>query len=316
MSSSPFVGIDVAKATLDIASEGDTQTSRVSNDILGRRRVVGCLQRLMPQLVVLEASGGYEQALLETLWAAHIPVIRVNPRSVRDFARASGRLAKTDAIDAQVLAQFGRVMALEAVQAPDPVRQEVAQLQARRTDLVSLRVAELNRLQQTANPLVQAGIERLIVWLTTEVQALERHMDALISADPELCRHARLLRSVPGIGPCTARLLLGALPELGQVSSKEIAALVGVAPFNQDSGRMRGKRTIRGGRAAIRSGLYMAVVTAKRFNPVVRAFHARLVAAGKAPKLATVACIRKLVVILNAMVRDGTAWQPASSETA
>jgi transposase len=305
----------VASASLELAVEGDTLTTQVSNDLLGRRRLVRRLQRLRPQLVVLEASGGYEQALLEALWNAQLPVIRVNPRVVRDFARGLGRLAKTDAIDAQVLVQFGRLRALTAAPPPPPVRLELAQLQARRADLVSLRVAETNRRKQTTNPAVVASIEGVIACLAAEEQALETRMDELIAADAELCRQACLLRSVPGIGAGTVRLLLGALPELGQVSAKEIAALVGVAPFNHDSGRLRGKRAIQGGRAGVRSGLYMAVLSATRHNPVIRSFHARLEAGGKAPRVALVACIRKLVVILNAMLRADTPWQAPAWST-
>lgn len=316
MSTQPIVGIDVASASLAVALEGDALTTQVRNDLLGRRRLVQRLQRLQPQLVVLEASGGYEQALMEALWTAQLPVIRVNPRMVRDFARGLGRLAKTDAIDAQLLVQFGRLRALQAAAPPAPLRLELAQLQARRADLVSLRVAEMNRGKQTTNALVVASIERVIAGLAAEEQALEARMDELIAADAELCRQARLLRSVPGIGAGTVRLLLGALPELGQVSAKEIAALVGVAPVNHDSGRLRGKRAIQGGRAAVRSGLYMAVLSATRYNPVIRSFYARLAASGKAPRLALVACIRKLVVILNAMLRTATPWHaPAWSTT-
>lgn len=315
MPSLPIVGIDVAKATLEVAVEGEPLTAQVSNDLVGRRRLIRQLQHHTPQLVVLEASGGYEQALLEACWQAALPVVRVNPRAVRDFARATGRLAKTDAIDARLLVRFGRLMALEAMAPADPVRQELAQLQARRTALVALRVAEQNRRQQSPHLVVQASLERVIAGLTDEIKRLDVAMDGLIATDAGLHQQAQLLRSVPGIGPGTVRVLLGMLPELGQVSSKAIAALVGVAPFNHDSGRLRGQRAIRGGRAAVRSALYMAVVTATRHNPVIRSFHARLVARGKAPRVAATACIRKLVVILNTMVRDGTPWQAPVWET-
>lgn len=316
MDPQPIVGIDVASVSLEVAVEGDPLTTQVRNDRPGRRRLVRRLQRLQPQLVVLEASGGYEHALLEALWNAQLPVIRVNPRVVRAFARGLGQLAKTDAIDAQVLVRFGRLRALQAAAPPAPVRRELAHLQARRADLISLRVAETNRRKQTSNPVVVASIEGVIACLAAEEQALEAHMDALIAGDAELCRQARLLRSVPGIGAGTVRLLLGALPELGQVSAKQIAALVGVAPFNHDSGRLRGKRAIGGGRAAVRSGLYMAVWSATRHNPVIRSCYVRLAAGGKAPRVALVACIRKLVVILNAMLRDDTPWHTPAWSTA
>lgn len=316
MEQGPMIGIDVAQATLEVAIEGQTTTQTVPNTLAGHRRLVRQFQQQPATLVVLEASGGYEQAFMDACWAAAIPIVRVNPRQVRDFAKASGQLAKTDAIDAQVLARFGRVMALEAQAPPRPEQRELAQLQARRTDLVRLRVAEQNRLQQTAHPAVQASIEQVIACLRAEEAALEAQMDAVITADPEFGQQAQLLRSVPGIGAGTVRVLLAGLPELGQASPKALAALVGVAPFNHDSGRKRGQRAIGGGRAAVRHGLYLAVWTAKQHNPVIRAFHERLVAGGKPTRVAEVACIRKLVGILNAMVRDGMCWQPREATTA
>lgn len=315
MCSSPIVGIDVAKATLEVAVEGEALTTQVPNDLLGRRRLLRQLQQRTPQVIVLEASGGYEQALLEACWQAALPVVRVNPRAVRDFGRATGRLAKTDAIDARLLVRFARLLAVEAAAPPHPLRQELAQLQACRSDLVAQRVAAHNRRQHTTNATVQASSERVIACLNAEIAQLEAAMDQLIASAPELARQAQLLRSVPGVGAGTVRVLLGMLPELGQASGREIAALVGVAPFNHDSGRLRGQRAIRGGRAAVRTALYMAVVTAKRHNPVIQACYAGLVARGKAPRVATVACMRKLVVLLNAMLREGTPWQPPATAT-
>jgi len=310
MERAPVVGIDVALEHLEVAVEGRPTTTQVRNDLDGRRRLVRQLQQLQPHLVVLEASGGYEQALMDALWAAQIPLARVNPRLVREFARASGRRAKTDALDAQVLVRFGRVMEVAAQAPPSPARRELAQLQARRDALVRLRVAEMNRRKQTPHPDIQTGIERVLACLVAEERAVEAAMDALLAADPELHQQAQILGSVPGIGPGNVRSLLGALPELGHASAKEVAALVGVAPFNHDSGRLRGQRAIGGGRAAVRHGLYMAVRSAKQHNPVIRSFYERLVAGGKPPRVAEVACIRKLVGILNAMLRDGTLWQP------
>lgn len=310
METAPIVGIDVALAHLDVALEGTLTTTRCSNDVAGRRRLIRQLQARSPRLVILEASGGYEQALLDDLWAAHLPVARINPWKVRQFAKASGQLAKTDSLDAHVLVRFGRVMEVAAQLPPSPARQELAQLQAHRTDLVTQRVAALNRRKQTPHPHVQASLERVIAGFEAEERAVEAAMDAVVANDPELQVEAQLLASVPGIGPGNVRLLLGSLPELGQASPKELAALVGVAPFNHDSGRKKGQRAIGGGRAAVRHGLYMAVRSAKRHNPVIQVFYERLVAEGKAPKVAEVACIRKLLGILNAMVRDGTAWQP------
>ena len=310
MESSPVIGIDVALAHLDVAVEGQAGTFQVPNDVGGRRRLVRQVQQLQPHLIVLEASGGYEQALMDTLWAAQLPLARVNPRMVREFARASGRRAKTDALAAALLVRFGRVMAVAAQAPPSPARQELAQLQAHRTDLVQLRVAQMNRRQQTPHRQLQASIDRVIACLVAEERAVEAAMERLIAADPELCQQAQMLGSVPGIGVGNVRVLLGALPELGQASAKELAALVGVAPFNHDSGRKRGQRAIGGGRAAVRTSLYMAVRSAKRHNPVMRAFYEHLVAQGKPVRVAEVACMRKLVGILNAMLRDGTLWQP------
>jgi transposase len=316
MRTAPLIGIDVARRTLEVAVEGQATTTQSANDVAGRRRLVQRLQRLAPELVVLEASGGYEQALLEALWAAALPTLRVNPRPVRDFARARGRLAKTDVLDAHNLVAFGRALQLQAQTPPSPVRRELAQLQARRQALVKMRVAEENRLQQTPQPTVQATIRAVIACFQDQERALETAMDTLLESDPELAAQARLLRTVPGIGAGTVRLLLGALPELGQVSSKAIAALVGVAPYNRDSGPVRGQRTIWGGRAAVRHGLYLAVWSAAKHNPVIRSFYVRLRAQGKPKQVAYIACVRKLAVILNAIVRDGVPFQPASMSAA
>lgn len=315
METNPVIGIDVARAHLDVAVEGQSGTFRLPNDVAGRRRLVRQVRQQQPRLVVFEASGGYEQPLMESLWAAQLPLARVNPRMVREFARASGRRAKTDALDAALLVRFGRVMEVAAQAPPSPARQELAQLQAHRTDLVQLRVAEMNRRKQTAHPDIQASIERVIACLVAEERAVEAAMDELVTADPELCQQAQILGSVPGIGAGNVRVLLGALPELGQASTKELAALVGVAPFNHDSGRKRGQRAIGGGRAVVRTSLYMAVRSAKRHNPVIHRFYERLVANGKPARVAEVACIRKLVGILNAMLRDGTPWQPSAWTT-
>jgi transposase len=311
-----FVGIDVAKAELVVALRGQATTHTFANDLAGRRQLVAWLSPHTPQLCVLEASGGYETAVLEALWAAALPVVRVNAYQVRRFAQARGRLAKTDAIDAALLAEFGRVMELEAQQPPSPARQRLAVLQARRQELVRLRVAESNRRQQASDTLIQASIARVIALLEAEQAVLEAELDAVIERDPELRVQAQLLASVPGLGPGSVRLLLAGLPELGQASPKQIAALVGVAPFNHDSGRWRGQRRIGGGRAAVRAGLYMAVLAATQHNPVVRSYYQRLRARGKPAAVAVIACLRKLLVIANAIVRDGQPWQPPAWDSA
>lgn len=306
----PFVGIDVGKDSLVVATEPACEVLSVRNDHGGHTRLLAWLQPIHPALIVLEASGGYEQALLDALWAAQLPVVRVNPHQVREFAKASGQLAKTDRIDAGLLARFGRVMELTPQAPPSPTRQRLAQLQARRQDLVGLRVAETNRSQQASDPLIQTSIARVRECLDAEVAAIEAEMEALIASCAELRSQAVVLASVPGLGASSVRLLLADLPELGQRSPKAIAALVGVAPVNHDSGRYRGQRRIKGGRPTVRTGLYMAVVAASMHNPVLRAFYGRLVAKGKPKRVALMATMRKLLVILNAMLRDGTPWQP------
>lgn len=312
----PVIGIDVAKAMVEVAIEGERATFQVANDSRGRCQLLRRLERVRPGLVVLEASGGYEQALLDELWSAELPTVRVNPRQARDFARSTGQLAKTDAIDARMLAEMGRRLALEAQQPPSPQRRELAQLQARRDDLVKQRVAETNRLQQTAHPLIRASIERVIALCRAEESVLDAEMDTVIAAHEELACQARLLRTVPGIGPVSVRVVLGGLPELGQVTSKQLAALVGVAPFARESGRQQGRRAIRGGRKAVRTTLYMAVWTATVHNPVLRSFYHRLVAGGKPKRVALVACVRKLLGILTAILRNGQPWQEPTWTTA
>jgi transposase len=310
MSASPFVGIDVAKAELVVALSSQPTTQTFANDLAGRQQLVAWLGPHTPQLCVLEASGGYETPILDALWAADLPVVRVNAWQARRFAEARGRRAKTDALDAVLLAELGRVMELAAQPPPSPARQRLAVLQTRRQQLVRMRVAEQNRLQQTRDAGVQASMTRVIALLEAEQAEIEAELDTLIAADAELAGQAQLLTSVPGLGPGSVRLLLAAVPELGQASPKQLAALVGVAPFNHDSGRKRGQRAIGGGRASVRAGLYMATLAATRHNPVLRSFYQRLRARGKPAGVAVIACLRKLLVIANAIIRDGQPWQP------
>jgi transposase len=310
MNCSLLIGIDVAKESLVVARSDTDKVETVANTSTGVVQLVKTLKTDQPQLVVLEPSGGYEQPLLWSLWDGQLPVVRVNAWKVRQFARSSGRLAKTDAIDARVLIHFAQVMELRVQQPLSLVQRQLAQLQARRQDLVGLQVIETNRSQQSQNTAVQENIAEIVAVLQDGIEAMEAAMDALIDADTELSRHREVLESVPGVGTISARLLLSGMPELGKASPKEIAALLGVAPFNQDSGRMRGQRTIRGGRSVVRSGLYMAVVAASQHNPVLRSFYHRLVERGKPKQVALVACMRKLIVLLNAMVRDDRLWQP------
>lgn len=299
-----FVGIDVSQDRLDVHVRPSGEGWQVPNTPQGRTTLARKLAGLGPQLVVLEATGGVEKPVARALSQAGVQVAVVNPRQVRDFAKALGKLAKTDTLDAQVIARFA-----EAVQPqPRPLGDErtkvLSDLVTRRRQLVQLATAEKNRLR-TASPEVRAGIERHVKWLKSEIE-----IEGLKGANPNWRKQDRLLRSVPGVGPVLSATLIGHLPELGELNGKEVAALVGVAPFNRDSGKRQGKREVWGGRGQVRAVLYMATLAAVRRNPVIREFYQRLIEAGKPRKAALTACMRKLIVILNAMVRDGTPWQP------
>lgn len=302
------VGVDVGKDELVVAVADRVVT--YANSPTGRRRLVTTLMQQSVRLVVLEASGGYERDLLRALWTADIPVRRVNPRQVRDFARATGRLAKTDTLDAVLLVHFGTVMQLHPQIMPSQQRQELADLQAYRQSLVAQRVANQNRLQQATDQRIRTSLEQVLAVIQEQIIAVEMEMDTVIANCPELQAQVTVLQSMPGIGRTTARLLVAAVPELGQASSREIAALVGVAPMNHDSGRYRGTRRIRGGRPQVRAGLYMAAVVASKHNPVLKIFAERLRAQGKSGLVVITAVMRKLLTMLNAMLRDGTPWQP------
>lgn len=308
-----YVGIDVAKAHVDIMVRPSGQQWRASQDASGRQETVCRLQALHPALVVLEATGGYEAPLVHALQRGGLAVAVVNPRQVRDFARASGRLAKTDRIDAQVLTLFAERMQPPAQPAPDPQREALDQLRARRRQLVESVSAEKNRLPQTTGAARQS-VEAHLAWLAEELARIEAQMRQAVAENPAWERQQQLLRSVPGVGPVLAVTLLADLPELGTLDRKRIAALVGVAPLNRDSGTLRGKRTIWGGRATVRTALYMATLAAVRWNPVLRAFYERLCRAGKAKKTARIACMHKLLVVLNAIVKQGAPWQPSYAQ--
>lgn len=304
-----FVGIDVAKATLDVAVRPTGATWQLANEAAALPALVTHLRGLPPALVLLEATGGYEHLVVAALAAAGLPVVVANPRQVRDFGRAMGQLAKTDRIDAALLALFA-----ERVQpAPRPLPDEAAQvldaILTRRRQVLEMLQAERNRLGFARAPLIRRGIQQHIRWLERQLADVDGELEAAIQASPVWRATEDLLRSVPGIGPIVSRTLIGELPELGRLSRKQIAALVGVAPHARDSGTLRGKRVVWGGRAPVRAALYMAALVAARHNPVIRAFFQRLRAAGKPAKLALTACMRKLLVILNAMVHAGTQWQ-------
>ncbi len=307
-----YVGVDVSKARLDVAFEPSGECFGVANDGPGVEELFERLRPHLVKLVVLEATGGYQNAVVAALGSAGVPVAVVNPRQVRDFAKATGRLAKTDRIDARVLAHFGAALRPQVRPLEDQQAQELAALLTRRRQLMEMLVAEKNRLHSSP-AVAQPSVRDHIQWLKKQLNQLDRDLDHAVRNSPVWRDKEDLLRSVPGVGRVAAVTLLADLPELGALNRKEIAALVGVAPLNQDSGQMRGRRRIWGGRAPVRSVLYMAALVAARVNPVIRAIYERLVLAGKPKKVALTACMRKLLVILNAMVRANRVWTPTLS---
>ena len=310
-----FIGIDVAKAQLDIAARPSGDRWQVDNGPDGWATLVEQLRQLQPTLIVLEATGGFEAGAVATLAAAGLPLVVVNPRQVRDFARATGQLAKTDAISAAVLARFADVIRPPVRPLADSATQELQHWLARRRQLVEMLTAEQNRLH-TAPRIVRSKIEAHIGWLQRQLKSLERQLAEQIKRSPVWRADQQLLVSVPGVGSVVATTLLANLPELGRLNRREIAALVGVAPLNRDSGTWEGRRTVWGGRASVRTALYMAALVASRCNPLIRAFYTRLLAKGKPKKVALTACMRKLLTILNAMVKHRAAWKPSTSAAA
>ena len=306
-----FVGIDVSKRTLDVATTTGI-TRQVANDEVGIAALVAELSTLRPTLVVLEATGNYQAGLVAALVVAKIATAVINPRQARDFAKAMGQLAKTDAIDAAVLARFAQAIRPEPRTPVDAETVALDALLTRRRQVVGMITAETNRLQQSAAT-VRTKIETHINFLRKELADINRELDEAIRNSPVWREHEDLLRSVPGVGRVLASTLLGELPELGKLDRKQIAALVGVAPFNCDSGELRGKRTTWGGRSEVRRVLFMAAMAATRFNAPLKTFFRRLVDAGKPRKVALVAVMRKLLTILNAMLRDGLPWQALPS---
>jgi transposase len=308
-----YVGIDVAKAQLDIAVRPSGEQWTMPHDDAGIARLVSQLQGFSPTLIVLEATGGLELPVTAALAEAGLPVAVVNPRQVRDFAKATGRLAKTDTLDAQVLARFAEAVQPTPRPVPDAQAQELTALLARRRQLIAMSVAERQRLG-SALPAVRVGIETHIAWLDQELANVDSELRRTIQ-DSALWRvKDRLLRSVPGVGPVLATTLIAELPELGSLNRKEVAALVGVAPLNRDSGSLRGRRTIWGGRRRVRTALYMGTLVATRHNPLLRSFYERLCEGGKAKKVALTACMHKLLTILNAMVKHDAAWCPLTAQ--
>ena len=311
-----YVGLDVAKAQVEVAIRPTGDRWEISRDEAGIRKLVSRLKTLDPVLVLLEASAGLEVPLVAALAADALPVVVVNPRQVRDFARATGKLAKTDALDAAVLAHFA-----EAVQPPvrplrDAETQVLNSLAARRHQVMTMLVSEKNRLSSAATLAVRPRIEAHMAWLEHELDDLDKSLRQTLRQSPVWREKDDLLRSVPGVGEQLSLTLLAYLPELGTLDRRQIAVLVGVAPFNRDSGTLRGKRTVWGGRARVRAALYMGALVASRFNPVIRDFYQRLLAAGKPKKLALTACMRKLLIILNSMLKHGSPWRDPSPQVA
>jgi transposase len=307
MSEAVSVGLDVSKGTVDVAVRPTGESWRADNDEAGIAALVQRVRAVMPSVVVCEATGGYEHAVVAALASAGLPVVVVNPRQVRDFARATGQLAKTDRLDAAVLALFGERVRPQPRPLAGPAAQLLDAVLTRRRQLLEMLVAEKNRLGVAPKPL-HRGIQQHIRWLEKQLDEVTKDLAGQIEASPVWRAKGNLLQSVPGVGPIVSYTLLGELPELGTLTHKQIAALAGVAPMARDSGLLRGKRMVWGGRASVRTALYQAVLSGRRWNPALRAFYERLRAAGKPPKVAMIACARKLLVILNAMVRNNTRW--------
>lgn len=306
-----YVGIDVAKDRLDIHLRPSGETFAVARDSEGVTGLVDRLRGLAPRLIVLEATGGFETTVAAAVAGAGLPLAVVNPRQIRDFARATGQLAKTDALDAAIIALFAERVQPDPRPVPDEQARLLQELVARRRQLIEMMTMERNRRGRlTAKRLIKS-VDRLLAALQKELAVLEDDIDDAIRGTPAWREAEDLLKSVPGIGNVVARTLVADLPELGKLGRRQIAALVGVAPLNRDSGTMRGKRTTWGGRAKVRTALYMAALVASQHNPVLAAFYKRMLAAGKAKKLAVIAVMRKLLTILNAILRDQIPWQKA-----
>jgi len=308
------VGIDVSKAQLDVEIRPSGEKQSLANDKVGIKALVKWLAKIAPTLIVMEATGGYERQVMRALVSADLPAVVVNPRQVRDFAKATGQLAKTDSIDAGVLAHFAEVIRPALRPLPDAVTVELRALTARRRHLLEMIAAENNRLEMTSKA-VRKSIKAHVGYLEQALERINQELDRAIEQSPIWKENEDLLRSAKGIGPVTSRTLLAELPELGTLDRKQIAALVGVAPFNRDSGSLKGRRSIWGGRAPVRCALYMATLVATRRNPVIRDFYNRLIAKGKLFKVALVACMRKLLTILNSMIKHKTRWSNSFLQT-
>lgn len=314
MEHSHFIGIDVSKDHLDVHVRPTGDSFRVRYDDAGLVALVARVRPLAPAVLVLEATGGYEVPVAATLASAALPVAVVNPRQVRDFARGIGKLAKTDPIDADVLAYFAEVVQPAASEKVAEKQAELQELVQRRQQLLGLRVAEINRQGTASAKLARRSLEKMLKTINSQIDLLDEAIVKLVASDDDWRRKAELLQSVPGVGKVSSCHLLASLPELGKLNREKIVALAGLAPYNHDSGKLKGKRSIGGGRAEVRQALYMAAFSARNHNPHIRRFAQRLEAAGKTFKVVLTACMRKLLIILNTMVKNNSPWQ--STETA
>lgn len=307
--SSVFIGIDVSKNQLDVAVRPHQVFFSVTNDDAGIQELVQRIAEWKPASIVLEATGGYENMVALTLGAAGLPISVINPRQARDFAKALGRLAKTDKIDAACLAHFAQLLDPSPLPLPTAEQEKLSSLTTRRRQLVEMITMEKNR-REHAPPQILSHIQRHITWLQAELKQLERQINDFIKKTPMWQEKLKILKSVPGIGVVTSSILLAELPELGVLDNKKLASLVGVAPFNHDSGKFKGRRRIKGGRKVVREKLYMATLVATRWNPVISEYYQRLLQAGKAKKVALVACLHKLLNIINTMLKKNSMWKP------
>jgi len=307
MNSETFVGVDVSKSSLELNMLPDNHSQQFCNDDRGITQLVKFLRKISPILIVFESTGGLEMLAVSSLVQHRLPVVIINPRQIRDFAKATGKLAKTDAIDAATIARFARDIRPQIRPFKDEQTQALTALNTRRRQIVDMLVAEKNRLHTALKP-NRRSIEDHIDWLQKALLGINNDIDQMIKQSPIWCKNDKILQSFKGVGPVTSATLLCALPELGSLDRKKIAALVGVAPVNCDSGKYRGRRRIMGGRAEVRHSLYMAAVSALRYNPTIKSFYNRLINAGKPPKLALTACMRKILVTLNAMMKNRSYW--------
>lgn len=307
------IGIDISKNTFDVHFIADGSDRRFDYNRENVKKAVDTFLASGPELIVMEATGGYETDLASELQAAGLPVAVVNPRRVRDFAKAIGRTAKTDKIDARVIAAFGATLQPPPSGIVDETTRKIKALTARKRQLKDIRTAEKNRAEHVRDELVEQSVLAVVSAVDAQIARIEEQIRLLIDSSPELKRKAEIVQSFKGVGECTAAALISGLPEIGRLSGKQIASLTGTAPMNRDSGQFRGKRTTGGGRREIRTAIYMPTLVAIRYNPVIRKFYERLVEAGKAKMVAVVACMRKILVILNSMVKNNQKWEPKIS---